>query len=190
MKGWIHARLEKSTWRGFFIWFVLWFAYNSWAFNMESPWTRALAAAGGKLPETQPGFPPIEPQRSLDALAAAQATGDYIVWQALDFPYAFGTLFVTSIAIALALKAAKLERSVLRFLLLPPPLYVLCETIENPLVAAFAGGLITPGEGVVLVQQLATTFKMLSGVASLFLGITALVVAIAFGVVRWLKARG
>lgn len=177
MKNWISARLQKSNWRGLAVWFAPWFAYNWWAFNLASPWTRALSGGGGKLPETQTGFPPIEPQRSLDALSAASATGDYILWQALDFPYAIGNLFVTSIAIALALKALRLDKSVLRYLLLLPPLYVLCEIIENALVAAFAAKLLSPTEPFALVQQAATTVKMFSGFGSILLGLAALAIA-------------
>ncbi|NWG92958.1 MAG: hypothetical protein HXY21_10710, partial [Parvularculaceae bacterium] len=159
------------------------------AFNMASPWTRALQGGGGKLPETHPGFPPIEPQRSLDALAAANATGDYILWQALDFPYAIGNLFVISIAIALALKAVRLEKSLLRFLLVPPPLYVVSEIVENSLVAAFAARIIAPGEAIVLVQQLATTVKMASGFGSMALGLAALLVAVLAAIVGFLRKR-
>lgn len=177
MNGWISSRLEKATWRAFAIWFAALFAFNWWAFYTSGPWTRALDAAGGKLPESQTGFPPIEPQRSLDALAGANATGDYILWQAFDIPYAIGNLMVTSIAIALALKAARLDKSLLRFLLALPPLYVLGEIAENSLVAAFAAKIIAPSEGVVLVQQAATTVKMLSGYASMFLGLASLVIA-------------
>jgi hypothetical protein len=189
MKRWITRRIETASWRRFFVWFVLWFAYNWWAFSMSSPWTRALAAGGGKLPEMQPGFPPIEPQRSLDALAAANATGDYLLWQALDLPYAVGNLLVTSIAIALALKAVRLEKSVLKYLLALPPLYVFCEVIENALVAAFAAKTVAPGEAAVLIQQAATTVKMFSGFGSMFLGLAALVVAAIAALVGLLRKR-
>lgn len=189
MNGWIRTRIEKASWRGFVVWFVPWFAYNWWAFSMDSPWTRALAGGGGNLPEMQTGFPPIEPQRSLEALAGANATGDYILWQALDFPYAIGNLFVTSIAIALALKAVRLDRSFLRFLLVLPPVYVLAEIVENALVAAFAARWIAPSEGVVLVQQAATTVKMLSGYGSMFLGLAALLIAIIAAIVSLFRKR-
>lgn len=189
MNGWISSRLEKADWKSFAIWFAALFAFNWWAFYTSSPWTRAFAAAGGKLPESQTGFPPIEPQRSLDALAGANATGDYILWQAFDIPYAIGNLFVTSIAIALALKATRLDKSFLRFLLILPPLYVLGEVIENSLVAAFAGKLIAPGESVVLVQQAATTVKMLSGFASMFLGLVSLVIAMLAALIGLFRKR-
>lgn len=189
MSGWINSRIEKARWSGFAIWFALWFAYNWWAFNMNSPWTRALAAGGGKLPESQTGFPPIEPQRSLDALAAANATSDYILWQAFDIPYAIGNLFVTSIAIALALKAVRLDKSVLRYLLALPPLYVACEIIENSLVAAFAAKLVAPGEGAVLIQQAATSVKMASGYGSMFLGLAALALAAFAAIIGFFRKR-
>lgn len=189
MNKWINARIEKASWRAFAIWFVLWFIYNWWAFNMESPWTRAVAGGGGALPEMQAGFPPTEPQRSLDALAAAGGAGDYIAWQAFDMPYAIGNLFVTSIAMALALKAARLQGSFLRYILILPPLYVLCEIVENALVAAFAAKWIAPAEGLVLVQQAATSVKMLSGFGSMFIAMGALVVALLAAIISRVMER-
>lgn len=189
MKNWISTRIEKASWRALAIWFAPWFAYNWWAFNMESPWTRALSGGGGQLPEMQPGFPPTEPQRSLDALAASNAIGDYILWQALDFPYAIGNLFVTSIAIALALKALRLDKSFFRYLLALPPIYVLGELVENSLVAAFAAKAVAPAEPVVLFQQTATTIKMLSGFGSMFLGMAALLIAALAAAVHFARKR-
>ncbi len=189
MNKWIETRIRTASWRGFAIWFAAWFAYNWWAFNMESPWTRALAGGGGKLPESQTGFPPIEPQRSLDALAASNATGDYLLWQALDFPYAIGNLFVTSIAMALALRAVRLEKSILKYLLILPPLYVFCEVIENSLVAAFAAKWVAPAESVVLVQQAATTVKMVSGYGSMVLGTAALAIAIIAALIGLVRRK-
>jgi len=189
LNKWVAARIEMATWRGFAIWFAALFAFNWWAFYTSSPWTRALEAAGGKLPESQTGFPPVEPQRSLDALAGANATGDYIFWQAFDIPYAIGNLMVTSIAIALALKAMRLEKSILRYLLVLPPIYIFCEAIENSLVAAFAAKWIAPVEGVTLVQQTATSVKMISGFGSMFLGMAALAIAIIATLISLIRSR-
>ena len=189
MNGWIPSRLEKATWRAFAIWFAALFAFNWLAFYTSSPWTRALDAAGGKLPESQTGFPPIEPHRSLDALAAANATDDYLLWRAFDIPYAIGNLMVTSIAIALALKATRLDRSFLRYLLILPPLYVFGEIVENSLVAAFAAKFLAPGEGVVIAQQAATTVKMLSGYGSMFLGLASLAIAAIAALIGFFRTR-
>lgn len=189
MSRWISARIEKASWRGFAIWFAVWFLYNLWAINMDSPWTRALAAGGGKLPESQPGFPPIEPQRSLDALAAANATGDYLLWQALDIPYAVGNVLVTSIAIALAIRATRLSASPMRYLLLLPPIYFLCELVEDGLVAAFAAKAIAPAEGAVLIQQAATTLKLASGYGSMALALLSLCVAFIAAVIAFFRKR-
>ncbi len=189
MNRWISARLRKASWRAFAIWFFAWSAYNWWAINMDSPWTRALAAAGGRVPESQAGFPPIEPQRSLDALAAANATGDYIFWQALDIPYALLNVMVTSVAMALALRATRLAASPLQYLLLLPALYLLCEMIEDSLVAAFAAKLAAPVEGIVLVQQAATTLKLASGYGSMALALFSLLIASVAAVVGAFKRR-
>jgi hypothetical protein len=187
MTGWIDRRIEKASWTGFIVWFAILFAFSTWAFNMNSPWTRALKQAGGALPETQPGIPAIEPARSLAALG--DDTGDYLLWQALDIPYALFNLMAISIAMGLALKAIRSERSPLRFLLLLPAIYLICELVENSLVAAFASGVLAPGESVVLIQQLATTVKFGTGMPALLLGMLSIVVASVAGLSRLVRSR-
>ena len=102
-KGWIAKRIEKASWTGFLIWFVIWFAYNWWTSDRDDAiYYRLLEIAGGKLPESQPGLPAIEPQRSLDALAANNATNDYLLWQLYDIPYVL--LFLVLMTGAMALR--------------------------------------------------------------------------------------
>lgn len=189
MNGWISARIEKAGWRAFAIWFVVWFLYNLWAINMDSPWTRALAAGGGVLPEMKPGFSPIEPQRSLEALAAANATGDYIFWQALDIPYAILNVMTPSIAMALALRATRLTASPMRYLLLLPPIYFLCELVEDGLVAAFAAKAVAPVEGIALIQQVATTIKLATGYGSMALALISLCIAMVAAIIALFRKR-
>jgi len=171
----------------FAIWFAVLFIFSAWAFYMSSPWTRALAEAGGLVPESQPGFPAIEPQRSLALLGSA--TGDYILWQALDIPYAIMNLMVTSIGMGLGLKALSLDKSLLRFLLLFPVVYVGCEVIENSLVALFASGVLATNETVVLIQQVATTVKFASGMPALALGLLGVAIALIAALIGLFRTR-
>lgn len=189
MRKGLSERIERASWAGFAIRFGALFLYSAWAFAENGPWARALSAAGGRLPETQPGFPPIEPQRSFDALGAAGATGDYLLWQALDAPYALLSMAAPAAAIALGLKAARLGSTPLRFALLLPPTYLACEAVENSLVAAFAARLLAPGEGAVLVQQAATTVKFASGFSSLGLGALSLAVAAIAALIALARKR-
>lgn len=182
MKRWIDARIERANWRGFLVWFAVLFAFSFWAFSMDSPWTRALEAAGGALPETQPGLPAIEPQRSLAQLG--DATGDYLLWQLLDIPYALMNLMAASLGMALGLKAVRLQSTPLRWLLILPVMYAVCELVENSLVALFASGALTPGEPLVLSQQAATTLKFAAGMPSLALGAAGAAIAGAAGLIR------
>jgi hypothetical protein len=184
---WPAKVIDRATWARFALWFAAFWAVSWLFFYRESPWTRALEAGGGKLPESQPGFPPLEPQRSLDALAGANATNDYILWQALDFPFAFVIVMLTATAIALGLKQTG-ARS-LSFLLFAPPLYFVMEIVENALVAAFAAKLIAPSEAIVLVQQVATTIKMGAGWGSLGLALLGLGAALLAGVFRMFRKR-
>lgn len=181
----LRNQADNATWLKFALWFSVWFAFNWWAFYTSSPWTRSLDAGGGKLPESQFNFPADEPQRSLDALGPA--TGDYILWQAFDIPYALLNLMVASSAIALALKATRLGASPLRYLLLLPALYVFCEIIENASVAAFASKLVAPDRALVFIQQAATAIKALSGFGSMGLGLFCLAVAALAAVVRLVR---
>jgi hypothetical protein len=179
--------IANASWRGFAFWFAAWWAISWLFFYRDSAWTRALEAGGGKLPESQPGFPQIEPQRSLDALAAANAMHDYILWQVLDIPFAFVTVMMTMMAIALGLRATGLKA--FGFLLLVPPLYFSMELVENAAVAAFASKTLAPSEGLVLVQQLATTVKAGAGWGSIILALAALVVALIAAAIGLFRKR-
>lgn len=142
---------------------------------MDSPWTRALEAGQGLLPEIQAGLPAIEPQRSLDLLSDAK--GDYLLWQVLDVPYAIMNLMLVATAMGLGLKATKLRTTPLRFLLALPMIYFFAELVENSLVAAFAADVIPPVEPIVLVQQVATTIKFSSGMPSMAIGALGVLIA-------------
>ncbi|PWG74951.1 hypothetical protein DF186_15235, partial [Enterococcus hirae] len=91
--------------------------------------------------------------------------------------YAVMNFMVFATAMALALKALRLEASAARFLLLLPAIYVGCELVENALVAGFAAKILPTAEPLVLIQQLATTLKFASGMPSMALGLLSLVIA-------------
>lgn len=185
LKRWIDARIERANWIGFLIWFGLLFSFSFWAFGMESPWTRALEAGGGLLPETQPGLRAIEPQRSLGLLG--NATGDYLVWQLLDIPYAIMNLMVASVGLGLGLKAVELQSSPLRLLLVLPIVYFACELTENTAVALFASQIAPPLEPLVLLQQTATTLKFFAGMPGLLLGALGAIIAAVLGLIRMVR---
>ncbi|MEZ5893028.1 MAG: hypothetical protein R3C58_07785 [Parvularculaceae bacterium] len=183
----LRSIVESASWQRVAISFALLFAYSFWAFTTNTPWTRALKAADGALPETQPGFPPIEPQRSLDMLGGA--TGDYLAWQLLDIPYALLTAAFATSAIALGLKVLRLGVSQLRYLLLLPCVYLGCEAIENALVAGFAAGIIPVRESIVLVQQFTTSAKFATGIPASLLGVLFVVLALGAMLVRMGRKR-
>ncbi len=185
--NWIGKRIDSANWRGFIIWFIALFAFSAWAFGMDSPWTRALELAGGKLPEMQPGIPAIEPVRSLQAMGAN--TGDYILWQAFDIPYAVMNLVVAWMGIGLGLKALRMENSFLRFVMVLPPIYVVCELVENALVASFASGSLSPSENVVLLQQFATTLKFATAAPAMGLAMAGVLVAAAAGALKMVREK-
>lgn len=181
----VNKILEKASWLRFGAWFVVLMLFSAWAFNTNSPWTRALEAAGGVLPETKPGIPALEPVRSLEAMG--ENTGDYLLWQLLDIPYAVMNFMVFATAMALGLKALRLEASTLRFVFLLPAIYVGCELVENAFVASFAAKILPTAEPLVLIQQLATTLKFTSAMPSMALGLLGLVIAAVLGLVRLVR---
>ncbi|GJL92491.1 hypothetical protein [Hyphococcus sp.] len=185
--SWIGKRIDSASWRSFIIWFVALFAFSAWAFGMDSPWTRALELAGGKLPEMQPSIPATEPVRSLQAMGTN--TGDYILWQALDIPYSVMNLMVARMGIGLGLKALRMENSFLRFAMALPPIYVVCELMENALVASFALGTLSPSENVVLLQQFATTLKFAAAAPAMGLAIAGVLVAALAGALKMVRKK-
>ncbi len=181
-QGGFSKRIEAASPAGFIFWFAVLIVYSYWAFSMDSPWTRAMEAAGGILPETKPGIPAIEPVRTLQALG--EATGDYILWQLLDFPYVAMNYFVAVFGMGLGLKAMRLAQSPLRYLLVLPMIYAVCEVVENAFLASFAAGILQPVESLVLIQQFATTLKFASGLPAPLLGVLGAVLALVFHLVR------
>ncbi|WDI32316.1 hypothetical protein PUV54_03805 [Hyphococcus flavus] len=177
--------IDKASWGHFAIWFAISAAYNWWAFRPGGIWPRVVENAGGVVPEMKPGIPAIEPVRSLDAMG--ENTGDYLLWQLLDIPYAFLNVMIVTIAIGLGLKALKLGATPLRFLLALPFIYFVSEIVENALVAGFASGSLPVSEPVVLVQQLATTLKFASGVPGMFLALLSLAIAAIAGLIRLVR---
>jgi hypothetical protein len=190
-KGWIAKRIEKASWTGFLIWFVIWFAYNWWTSDRDDAiYYRLLEIAGGKLPESQPGLPAIEPQRSFDALAANNATNDYLLWQLYDIPYVLLFLVLMTGAMALCLKTLRLVESPLRRLMWLPVVFIGAEFVENPLLAGFALGVLPLSEPLVLFQQTVTTVKFAAGVPAMLLALVSLAVALVAQAIRLVRRRG
>ena len=151
-------------------------AFSLWAFRDGGPWLSAIEAGGGLLPEMQPGYPPVEPLRTL--LAFDGAVGDYLVWQMFDIPYIVLNVLFAASAIALGLARFGWGSGLARYLLALPVIYAVMEMIENTLLSLFAIGTLAPSEPVVLAQQTATTIKLTSGTVSFLLGVISIVAVI------------
>ena len=170
--------LRNARWPHLLAAFAVLALYCLWAFGPSGPFMRALKAAGGRLAEMQPGFPRVEPGRTLEALSAANAIPDYICFQAVDIPYAILNYLVFSLAIALGLRAIGREQSSFRLFLCAPLIYLACEFLEDGLLAGFAAGQIAPVESVVLLQQTVTTLKLASVCVSALATVILLVAAL------------
>ncbi len=174
--------INSASWTRFAILFVLLAGFSYWAFNMDGPWSRALDAAGGLLPETQTGFPPIEPGRSLEALG--DATSDYALWQIVDLVYIALNVLIIGVAIGLGLKKAGLANSFMRFFLALPLIYGVAELIENSFFLGYVAGVIPSAGAAALVQQLFTTIKMAAGFGGMAIALISLILAAVSSVFR------
>lgn len=180
--SYISKRIKAASWRSLGIWFALLMAYSFWAFGMDSPWTRALEAGGGTLPEMTPGFPPVEPARTLERLSDSKT--DYVLWQIADAPYAILNILVFTTAISLGLKKAGLDGSPLRWLTFLPLAYGFGEIVENSLLTAFTLEALAPHGWGALVQQGATTLKHFSAFGAIGVGLISLLLAALLNVLR------
>lgn len=173
------SRIARASWRGFLVPFALLFAYSWWAFMTPGPWTAVFEASGERLPEMAPGFPPTMPAAAFDKLGDKK--GAYVLFQAVDIPYAILNFVALGAAIALGLKKTGLGSGVLRFALVAPALYLGAEFIENGLLAGFASGRLPLVEPIVLAQQATTTVKLASGWFSIIAALIGVLAALAAG---------
>lgn len=182
-------------------WFAFWRRRASWpiaaaaiaaqfAFSMvflnggDSAWEKAVAGGGGKVPEMLPGLPAVEPARSMEALRANGAVDDYLLWQAIDVPFALLNVLAITAAMALFLRKAGVDRGLLHAMLFLPIIYFAAELVENGMVAAFALEAFPPNGAPALVQQVATTTKLASGTGGMALGLLSLIGAVILDVAR------
>ncbi len=168
VERWLAVRIRHAAPTQFLAAAALLGVYALWLFAGESPWTSALAAAGGRLPEQIAGFPAGEPAGMLSRLGDAR--GDYFWQQAFDLAFVALAVIAAATAIAIALKQMNLAVGDARYLLLVPALYFVFEVIENTLLALFASGVVDPVAGLAFFQQFATTGKLAAGLMTLLVG--------------------
>jgi len=185
MNDWFEKRIANASWLRFLVTLAALLAYAAWMSRDGGELMTALDAAGGNLPEMTPGFP--------EGLAVQAYTnlGDkvvqYSLFQAIDIPYAILNMMVLTAIIALALKRFRLGVSPLRFALVLPPLYLLAEFLENPLLIALANGEPGAPAGLVIFQQLATNLKWAALTPALIFGLASLAALIIAAIFRLAK---
>ncbi len=185
MAGWFEFWRRRATWPIALAAAAALFAFSMTFLNGDaSAWGKAVAAGGGKVPEMLPGLPAVEPARSMEALRANDAVGDYVLWQAIDIPYALLNLLAITAAMALFLRKAGIERGLVRSMLFLPIIYFLMELVENGMVVAFALEALPPNGAPALVQQVATTTKLSSGMGGIALAMLSLIGAAAIDLFR------
>lgn len=170
----ISRMIEKASWLRFIVSFVLLFAYSYWAFIRPGFWTRAQEAAA-PLPETLQGFHDEQPALAFSKLG--EATSDYLIFQAVDIPFAFLNAAMITAAIALGLKILKLAATPLRFLLLLPLILFAAEIAENALLFLMAGDYISDQGAPATAQQIMTNIKGAAAMLGMVCALAAIVSA-------------
>lgn len=184
MKNWISNQIDKASWLRFAIRFVLLFAYSWWAFVAPGFWTRASEAAG-PLPETLQGFPEGQPALAFSKLG--EATSDYLIFQAIDVPFAFLNAMMISSAIALGVKQLVLSATPLRFLLILPLMALAADLTEDAFLVLMVSDIL-PDQGVVAtLQQSVTNLKGAAGMLGTVTALAALVASAIVAVYRLIR---
>ncbi len=185
--GFLSARIDQATWLKLAIAILLLIAFSAWAFSSDSPWVRALDAAGGSLPEEKPGLPAVEPQRSIDLLRntpGGDGARQYLLWQIVDLPFIALNFMVLSLGAALGLKKSGRRQSPLRLILFFPFLYAGAEIGENVFLALFANGALPPYGTPAVLQQVMTSLKMGAWTISAAGGAIGVLTALLYAVFR------
>lgn len=189
--GFFATQITAASWLRLGVVIALLVGFSAWAFGPDSPWTAALNAADGALPEVKIGLPAVEPQRSIDLLRAAPngALGQYQLWQLVDLPYIALNFLVMSLGAAIGLKSLKMQHSALRFALIIPFIYVAGEIGENFFLSLFAADILPPyGDGA-LAQQALTTLKMSAAMVGFISALAGVSIGAVVTVLKFLKFR-
>ena len=184
MSHWISGQIEKAGWLRFLVSLAALIAYSYWAFIRPGFWTRANEAAA-PLPETLQGFPDGQPAYAFAFLG--EATSDYLIFQAVDIPFAFLNAAMITTAIALGLRKLKLTATPLRFLLVLPLILFAAELVEDALLFLMAADYITDKGVPALVQQAFTNIKVASAMLGTVCAFAALIGAIIATIVHFFQ---
>ncbi len=185
MQSWIDKRIEKASWTRLLIFFASLFAYSFWAFRPTGQFQQAHETAG-PLPETIFGYPEGEPERAFSQLFGLQS--DYMLFQAIDIPYAILNFFVITAIIALALKHFRLGATPFRFALILPGIYLVAEFLENTMLVVLAKGGGAPA-GLIPIQQTMTSLKWIAAAPSMTLSLLSLLALGVMFLVKFVRGR-
>ncbi len=180
MQGWIEKKIETASWARSLISIATLLAYSFWIFRPSGRYQQAKQSVG-TLPEEMFGFPDGEPAQAFSQLFGLQS--DYILFQAIDIPYAILSFFAYTSIIALALKRFGFGATPMRFALLLPGISLVAEFIENTLLVILVRGGGETGS-VVSLQQAMTSLKWASGFPSQILALMSL---LALGILFLIK---
>ena len=190
--NWLNNRIEQASWRAYLVWMLLFIGYEFIVFSLPGPWINLIEATanGGNrpiLPDLLFGIHQDQPARAFAMLGSSM--NDYLIFNALDLPYAFFSTMAATTILALTLKHFAWRSNWLHGILMIPALYFVAELFENTLIVSMALEWL-PREGITAtVQQVITTLKISTNGICAVVGGFALIVTIIHIALKYWRAR-
>jgi len=171
---------------------VLFDCYEFVVFSLPGPWANLIEATadGGNrpiIPDLLFGIHQDQPARAFAMLASSM--NDYLIYNALDLPYAFFSAMSAMTILALTLKHFAWRSKWVQGILMIPALYFVAELFENALIVSMVLGWL-PKQGITAtVQQITTTLKISTNGFCAVTGGFALIVTISHIAYKYWRAR-
>lgn len=185
-------QIARASLRAYLVWLVLFIACEFVVFSMPGPWANLIEATdSGRgrpiLPDLMFGFPDGQPESALNTIGDVKTS--YIIFNAIDIPYAFLSMMAALSIMTLALKRFRIRSVILKGVLIVPIVYFAFEVIENGLLVLMAVDLLPQEGAAAIIQQLITTIKIATNGFNAAAGFAALVGYLAGVLIERLRDR-
>lgn len=192
MMNWLNNRIERASWRAYLVWMFLFICYEFIVFSLPGPWINLIEATanGGNsplLPDLLFGIHQDQPAKAFTTLE--NSINDYLIFNALDVPYAFLSMMAAITILALTFKHFAWKNKLLRGILIIPALYFVAELAENALLVSMVLEWL-PRDGITAtIQQISTTLKISTNVFCSIAGGFALIITLIHNAFKYWRAR-
>jgi len=178
MINWLNKKIEAASWRTYLLWMALFIGYEFVIFSMPGPWANLIEAtvpgsSRPTIPDLMFGFHSDQPLSAFAEMSSVM--DDYLMFNALDIPYAFLSMMAGISVLMLALKRFPRRGALGTSLLVFPILYFVSEVLENTLLVLMVLEFLTADGIIATVQQAFTTIKITTNGVNAALGGGALI---------------